>query len=116
METFVIGIFVVIALTVLAGLAFTAWVAFMIIRGITRAVSPKRPVTAPAMLPPPPTSAPALKYFPPRAPEPRWSRCPQDRCRTPNPPDAQFCRRCGMNLVAAKVSGSSMNGRVLARA
>jgi ribosomal protein L40E len=61
-------------------------------------------------------SPPHLQYFPLRAPEIQWTRCPRDRCRTPNPPDAQFCRRCGMNLVAAKVSASPTNGRMLARA
>ncbi len=121
MESFVIGIFVVIALVFLAALAFLAWLVFMIVRSLYRGVVgavklPAKAVSHVPRLAPAPKSPPQLQYFPVRAPEIQWARCPRDRCRTPNPPDAQFCRRCGMNLVAAKVSASPTNGRMLARA
>jgi hypothetical protein len=124
METFIMGIFVVLALVFLAALAFLAWLVFMIVRSLYRGV--KGAVKLPAKvvkqmspaprLTPAPKTTPQLQYFPVRAPEISWSRCPRERCRTPNPSEAQFCRRCGMNLVAAKVGALPTNGRMLARA
>ena len=119
-----IGIFIFIALVGVAMTAFTVWAIVMVIKLLVRAVNgPKQkqpeffmrpPATLPAAMTPPP-----LKYFPVRQPQPptiQWTRCPRERCRTPNPGEAQFCRRCGMNLVAAKVAGQAPRGRELARA
>ena len=121
METFVIGIFIVFAVVFFAALAFLAWLVFMIVRSLYRGItgvakSQPTSVNEVPTLAPVPQTPPALQYFPVRAPQVQWTRCPRDRCRTPNPPEAQFCRRCGMNLVAAKVSASPANRRMLARA
>jgi ribosomal protein L40E len=122
MET-AVSIFVVVAMVMVTALLFVGWVSFSILRAIVRTVwafaRPKRRV--PPMLPlsalaPVPSGPPTLQYFPRRKQQASAGRCPRENCRAENPPEAQFCRRCGMNLVAVKVYGPSKRGRVLAGA
>jgi hypothetical protein len=42
----------------------------------------------------------------PRPLVPRQTRCTRLRCRAMNPPEANFCRRCGAALTLAARSGA----------
>jgi ribosomal protein L40E len=122
MET-AISIFVLVGVILLAAVLFVGWVCFAILRAIVRTLSAfaKPKPRTPPMLPGPVLAPmlpglPQLRYFPRRQQQAMAGRCPRDNCRAENPMDAQFCRRCGMNLVAEKVYGPPKRGRVLAGA
>lgn len=89
MEVFV-TILIFIAAMAVAFLLFIGWVVVTIIKAVKRAFT--RPSIAARQ------SIPTRDYSPAGT-----IRCPRENCRHWNPIPAQFCRRCGMNLVAEQM-------------
>lgn len=118
-----IGILILVILAaIFAGTVFAiVWIATVVVRTLLKAVAytfkrPKpgvlTPPTLPKTLEPPvrrQTSARVVSG--PKVVEPM--SCPRDNCRQLNPGQAQFCRRCGMNLVAIKAYGPAKTRREL---
>jgi hypothetical protein len=75
----VITILIFVGVIGVTAALFGGWVIISIVRFIARAMSGQR-------------STPALQQFG------SGPTCTNDRCRTSNPPGAQFCRRCGQSL------------------
>lgn len=121
MET-VGSILVVVLMVTVAAVLFIGWVGFSIIRAVVKAIlafsKPKRPVpprpAPPPALSPAPMGVPPLKFFPRRDAQVSAGRCPRDNCRAENPAEAQFCRRCGTNLVAKRVQSPPHRPRRMA--
>jgi hypothetical protein len=82
-------VIVVLTMTVLT-IIFGGWLIVALVRGAGRVL------TGPA-----PSGARSL----PASDDGR--QCPQRGCRTTNPAEARFCRRCGTPLTGARSSSSS---------
>jgi hypothetical protein len=109
-----IAIMILIGVIVVAAVAFTVWLTIMIVKAIVRTVvtpfkKPKPPAIQRVTVKPPPQ----LQYVPVRHEDSDPARCPRGNCRQINPASAQFCRRCGMNLVAIKAYGPARVQREL---
>jgi ribosomal protein L40E len=76
------GAIEVVVIVVLLWVFLFAWVAFMAVRGVFRGIGRLIGFTAQ------------------RAPL-RASVCSRLRCGADNPPQARFCRRCGLPLIRA---------------
>jgi hypothetical protein len=80
MGDLVITILVFVGVMGIAAALFGGWIIVSIVRLIGRALSGQRP------------AGPVQQSFG------AGPTCMNDRCRTPNPPGAQFCRRCGQAI------------------
>jgi zinc-ribbon domain len=78
-------ILLIFTLMVIAWLIFVGWAASMILRGIWRGLRWMLGLAA----------RPGVYQVT------AWRWCSRIRCGAKNPPQARFCRRCGMPLVAA---------------
>lgn len=100
----------ILAAIAIAMVVFAVWVFVMVIKALIHAlVTPFKKAKA-ARLPPPVRHVP-LPVRAKAAGEP--VTCPRDNCRQINPAAAQFCRRCGMNLVEVRAYGRTRAGREL---
>jgi hypothetical protein len=107
-----LAILILIAVIAIALVVFTAWVFVSVLKALVRTVVTPFKKAKPAALPPPPVRRPQLQDVASSVfDEP--ARCPRDNCRQINPAAAQFCRRCGMNLVAIKAYGPTKARREL---
>lgn len=77
----------------------------------------RSPMLPPPRLPPQVLALPSVQRqaakVAPRSQVVEPASCPRDNCRQLNPGHAQFCRRCGMNLVAVKAYGPAKAQREL---
>ncbi|HXE54110.1 MAG TPA: hypothetical protein VN541_13900 [Tepidisphaeraceae bacterium] len=73
----------VFAAIIITAVIFVFWLVVTIIRGLARLV------VGPGLKPPP--------VLPPHDPQ-NTRRCVRDSCRSINPAEARFCRRCGQRL------------------
>ena len=79
----VMSFFLVLALIVLTALLFVGWLIVVVLRGIARLF------LGPGLK--------TQKRVAQRDP-PRTRRCPRQTCKSVNPVEARFCRRCGERM------------------